>query len=49
MDNSIRPVTSIEAPAATVVVGDPRQQALQRSTQLVIGRQLQGEIFVTPE
>src|SRR3989442_3250873 len=45
VDSSIRPVTSIEAPSAAVVVGDPRQQALQRATQLVIGRQLQGEIL----
>ncbi|MFZ6672517.1 flagellar hook-length control protein FliK [Undibacterium sp. Xuan67W] len=45
VDNLLRPVVAIEAPAAVASLGEAKQEALSKLSQLVIGRQVQGEVL----
>ncbi|MDO8702249.1 MAG: flagellar hook-length control protein FliK [Undibacterium sp.] len=45
VDTNIRPIASIEAPSAVASIGVTKQEVAHRLDQLVIGKQIQGEIL----
>lgn len=45
VDTNIRPIASIEAPSAVASIGVTKQEVANRLDQLVIGKQIQGEIL----
>ncbi|MCU6435382.1 flagellar hook-length control protein FliK [Undibacterium sp. Jales W-56] len=45
VDNLLRPVAAIEAPSAVASLTETKQEVVSKLEQLVIGRQLQGEVL----
>jgi hypothetical protein len=45
VDTNIRPIAAIEAPSAVATIGATKQEVASRLDQLVIGKQIQGEIL----
>jgi hypothetical protein len=45
VDTNIRPFAAIEAPSAVATIGATKQEVASRLDQLVIGKQIQGEIL----
>ncbi|WP_394778292.1 flagellar hook-length control protein FliK [Undibacterium sp.] len=45
VDTSVRPLTPAEAPNAAAQVGETRQDVVSKLSQLVVGRQIQGDII----
>ncbi|MFZ6644649.1 flagellar hook-length control protein FliK [Undibacterium sp. TJN25] len=45
VDTSVRPLASVEAPNAAAQVGETRQDVVSRLSQLVVGKQIQGDII----
>ncbi|GGC99836.1 flagellar hook-length control protein FliK [Undibacterium terreum] len=45
VDNQVRPPPSVDAPNSAASVGETRQDVVSRLSQLVVGKQIQGEIL----
>ncbi|MES2070380.1 MAG: flagellar hook-length control protein FliK [Pseudomonadota bacterium] len=45
VDTPVRPLASVEAPTASASIGETKQDVVSKLSQLVVGKQIQGEIL----